>query len=150
MKARHIVAAVAAVALASSVGVADAAPKKKPKPKPISGSKKITDATADPTASAPGSGAGCDTLIPQLPREAPVSIKIPGPGKLQVSIDNKLDWAIEILDSKGRVIASADGDMPDVMESTTAKTKTAGTYKMLACNLGGEPEVTMKWTWTPA
>ncbi|HVF04595.1 MAG TPA: hypothetical protein VNA20_07135 [Frankiaceae bacterium] len=148
MKSRHMIAAVAAVALAGSVGVADAAPKKKPKP--INGSKKVTDTTPDPTASDPNSGAGCDTMIPQLPREAPVPIKIPGPGKLKVSIDNKLDWAIEIIDPKGRVIAAEDGGTPEVMESTTAKTKTAGTYKMLACNLGGEPEVTMKWTWTPA
>ena len=148
MQARHIVAAVAAVALATAISPADAAAKKKPKP--IKGSKKVTDATADPTASAPGSGAGCDTLVPQLPREAPVNIKIPGPGKLKVSIDNKLDWAIEILDPKGRVISSADGDMPDVQEVAIGKTKAAGTYKMLACNLGGEPEVTMTWLWTPA
>lgn len=148
MQARLIVAAVAAVALAGSVNAADAAQRRKPKP--ITGSQKVTDTTPDPTASAPDSGEGCDTLIPQLPREAPVPIKIPGPGKLKVSIDNKLDWAIEIIDPKGRVIASSDGDMPDVVESAIGKTKVAGTYKMLACNLGGEPEVTMTWTWTPA
>ena len=148
MKARHLVAAVAAIAVAASVGPAAAAPKKKYKP--IKGSQKFTDPTADPTATAVD-GEGCDTLFPQLPKEAGVKITIPAPGKLVVSLNNKGDWAIDLLDSKGRQVASRDGDISEPMEETlNTKIKKAGTYVMRPCNLGGEPEVTMSWVWTPA
>lgn len=148
MQPRHLVTALAAVAVVT-VAVAPASAAKKHKP--ISGSKQITDTTPDPTASAPESGAGCDSLLPaQFPREAPVSIKIPAAGKLKVAINNQLDWAIEIFDSKGTSLGGSDGPNPNDVELTTVKIKKAGTYQMFACNLGGEPTVTMKWTWTPA
>ncbi len=147
MQPRHIVTALAAVAVAT-VAVAPASAAKY---KPIKGSKQITDATPDPTGSAPDSGTGCDSLLPaQFPREAPVELKIPAAGKLKVSIDNKLDWAIEIFDPKGTSIGGSDGGAPQDPEVTTVKIKKAGTYKLFACNLGGEPQVTMSWTWTPA
>lgn len=147
MQPRHIVTALAAVAVAT-VAVAPASAAKH---KPIKGSKQITDATPDPTGSDPNSGAGCDTLLPApFPHEAPVSIKIPAAGKLKVSINNQADWALEIRDSKGTSLGASDGGMPTDPETTTVKIKKAGTYFMHACNLGGEPQVTMTYLWTPA
>ena len=149
MHRRPVLAILTAVAVGTvAMGPAVAAPKK---PKPFKGSTTYTDNTADPTGSAPGSGAGCDSLLPsQFPREAPIPVKVPGAGKLKVSLANTGDWAVEIQDSRGVVLASADGDMPEAQESATAKTKKAGTYKIVPCNLGGAPTATVSWSWTPA
>lgn len=148
MHARHIVTALAVLAAGTvAVAPASAAPKK---PKPFKGTKSITDNTADPTGSATD-GADCTSLLPeQAPQDVPFSLKVPGVGKLKISIDNKLDWALEIRDTKGVIIGSSDGSGPQDPEMVTVKTKKAGTYKLLACNLGGEPTVTMTYSWTPA
>lgn len=152
MNRRPVLAILTAVAVGSvAVGPAVAAPKPKPKPKPFKGSQTFTDSTPDPTASAPGSGAGCDSLLPgQYPRESAISVKVPAAGKLKATLANQLDWGIEIQDSNGNVIASADGADPNSVESATAKLKKAGTYKILPCNLGGEPSVLVSWSYTPA
>lgn len=150
MKARHIITALAVVAAGTvAVAPASAAPKK---PKPFKGSKTVTDATADPTGSGTD-GADCSSLIPDAVtpmQDTPISLKVPGLGKLKVSVANTGDWALEIRDPKGIVIGSSDGGGPADLEQATVKTKKAGTYKVFACNLGGHPEAKVTWSWTPA
>jgi hypothetical protein len=137
--------------MVGSVAVGPAGAATKPKPKPFKGSKSFTDQTPDPSASAPGSPVGCDSALPgQYPREAPISVKLPAAGKLNVKLANQLDWAVEILDPSGNVIASSDGADPNSVESATAKAKKAGTYKIQPCNLGGEPTVLVSWAYTPS
>jgi hypothetical protein len=120
------------------------------KPKGFSGSQAYTDATPDPSASAV-SGAGCGSALPaQFPREAGIPVNIPAAGKLKVDVANKGDWALDILDPKGNVVASSDGDTPIAAEGTSTKPKKAGKYTIYPCNLGGEPTVTVTWTYTPA
>ena len=150
MQARHIVTALAVLAAGTAaVAPASAAPK----PKPIKGSTKVTDATADPTGSGTD-GADCSSLLPTAgtPLADPVSkaLKVPGPGKLKITLANTGDWALEIRDPKGFIIGDSDGGTPEAQEMATVKTKKAGTYKIWACNLGGAPEATLSWNWTPA
>lgn len=150
MQARHIVTALAVLAAGTvAVAPASAAPKK---PKPFKGSKQITDMTADPTGTGTD-GPDCSSMLPTAgtPLEDPATaIKVPGLGKLKLAIDNVGDWALEVRDPKGAIIASSDGSDVNSLESATAKTKKAGTYKVWACNLGGAPQATLTWSWTPA
>jgi hypothetical protein len=147
---RPLVLALALVA-GATIGTAPASAGKPPKPKPFKGSKAFTDATPDPTASVPGGYAGCDSSTPaQFPKEAGIPVKVPAAGKLKVTLDNKLDWAVDIRDAKGNVLASADGDMPNVVEEVSTRVKKAGTYTIVPCNLGGEPTVTVSWSYTPS
>ncbi len=152
MHRRHLVTALAIIAAGTvAVAPADAATKKKPKP--FKGSKSFTDQTIDPTGSLPESRAGCDSAVPTAApwnKETPISVKIPAPGKLKVSLANQLDWAIDILDSKKNVIASVDGADVDTVEIVTAKVRKAGTYYILPCNVTGEPTTTVNWQYTPA
>jgi hypothetical protein len=146
---RPVLAIIAALAVGTvAVGPASAAPK--PKPKPFKGSATFNDSTPDATASNPTSEAGCDTMVSQIPREAPILVKVPAAGKLKVTLNNQLDWALEIQDPAGNVLVTADGDMPNSVESATAKLKKAGTYKIQPCNIGGEPSVLVSWSYTPA
>lgn len=149
MKARHVVTALAVIA-AGTVAVAPASAA--PKYKKFSGSKTVTDLTADPSGSGTD-GADCSSLIPAAVtpfQDTPISIKIPSLGKLKVSVANTGDWALEIRDPKGMIIGSSDGGSPEALETATVKTKKAGSYKVFACNLGGHPEAKVSWTWTPA
>lgn len=150
MKARHVLTALAVLAAGTvAVAPASAAPKKYKK---FSGSKVVTDLTADPTGSGTD-GADCSSLIPAevTPmQDPPINIKVPALGKLKVSVANVGDWALEIRDPKGMIIGSSDGGSPEALETATVKTKKPGTYKVWACNLGGHPEAKVSWTWTPA
>jgi hypothetical protein len=149
MKARHVVTALAVIA-AGTVAVAPASAA--PKYKKFSGSKDVTDVTADPTGSGTD-GSDCSSLIPAAVtpfQDPPISIKVPSLGKLKVSVANTGDWALEIRDPKGIIIGSSDGGTPETTETATVKTKKAGTYKVWACNLGGAPTAKVSWTWTPA
>jgi hypothetical protein len=147
---RSLVLVLALVAGATIATTPASAAKKPPKPKPFKGSQSFTDTTPDPTASVPGGYAGCDSSLPaQYPREAGIQVKIPAAGKFKVDLNNVLDWAVDIRDSKGNVLSSSDGDQPQVVEGTSTRIKKAGTYTIVPCNLGGEPTVTVSWSYTP-
>lgn len=150
MKARHIVTALAVIAAGTvAVAPASAAPKK---PKPFKGSKTVTDNTADPTGSGTD-GQDCSSLLPtdNTPLEdTPTTIKVPGSGKLKLTLVNTGDWALEVRDPKGIIIGASDGGTPEAQEAATVKTKKAGSYKVFACNLGGAPTATLNWSWTPS
>lgn len=148
MLRRH---AIAATAVIVALGTVSLTPAGAAKPKPFSGSKAYTDATIDPTGSAPDTSAGCDSLIPApFPHETGFQISVPAPGKIKVALNNTGDWALEIRDPKGAVIATSDGGTPEIVESATVKAKKAGKYTIIPCNLGGAPNVTVTYSYTPA
>ena len=148
MLRRHAITATAVMVALGTVSLAPATAA--PKPKPFKGTKAYQDATADPTGSATD-GSDCSSLIPApFPHETGFSINAPGPGKLKVSLNNVGDWAREIRDPKGTIIGSADGGTPQDIEMATVKTKKAGKYTIIPCNLGGAPDVTVTYSWTPA
>jgi hypothetical protein len=140
--------AIAATAVAAALGMVAVTPAAAAKAKPFKGSQSYTDATPDPTGSATD-GSDCSSLLP-TPQEAGITVNIPAPGKLKVDITNVGDWALEIRDPKGTVIGSADGGTPQDIEIATVKAKKAGKYTIVPCNLGGVPELTVNWAYTPA
>ena len=130
---RSIVIALSAAATAALALPALGAP-----PKPVTQKFSFTDATADVTATA-GDAIGCDGV---LPNEPGVEFTAPAGGKLKVSLTTTGDWALEVRDAKGRVLASADGGLPTDQEMVSVKIKAAGTYTVLPCNIGGLPNAT--------
>lgn len=133
------VLAAAGVALGTS---AQAAP-----PKSFSKTVSFTDATPDPSGNAEsGNQNHCSG---QLPQEAPISVKIPGPGNVEVSIAGfQGDWALQIKDAAGEVIAGDDVNPPDAFESTSVRLKAAATISILPCNMAGSPQAQVKYSYT--
>ena len=128
---RTALMAVSAAAVAVIAMPAIAAP-----PKPVTEKFTYTDATPDPTATAV-SGPRCDGMV--FPNEAGIEFTAPAKGKLKVSLTATGDWGLEVLDAKGRLLGSSDGDTPEDQEMVSIKIKAAGTYTVLPCNLGGLP-----------
>ena len=147
MLRRHVIATTAVLV---ALGTVSLTPATAAKPKPFKGTKAYTDATADPTGSATD-GEDCTSLLPApFPHEKGFTISVPAPGKIKVSINNVGDWALEIRDPKGTIIGAADGGTPEVVETATVKAKKAGKYTIIPCNLGGAPDVTVTYAYTPA
>lgn len=148
MLRRHALAATAALL---ALGTASFAPANAAtKPKPFSGTKSYTDTTPDPTGSAT-TGSDCSSALPGDPlKEAGFTVTVPAPGKLKVGLTNTLDWALEIRDPKGTVVGSSDGSNPNDVEGTSIKAKKAGKYTIIPCNLGGEPTITVNYSYTPS
>lgn len=121
------------------VGVALVTPAGAAQPKPSSQKFSFKDPTADPTATAV-TGPRCDGML--FPNEAGLKFTAPAAGKLKVSLTATGDWGLEVLDAKGRLLGSSDGDTPEDQEAVSVKLKAAGTYTILPCNFGGLPDAT--------
>jgi hypothetical protein len=135
------VAALATAALTASPALAMSTAKKKPKPKPIKGSWSFTDTTPDPTVSATSlddPSEHCHGKLPAGPADVNTgTIKVSGRGVLTVTGSVIGDWAMEVRDSKGRVLAG-DDENPPKSESTSVDL-TKGTWTVVFCNLSGAP-----------
>ena len=137
MRAPLALVLAAAVAATASPSFAAPAPKSKPKPKPIEQEVAFTDATPDLTGLRPDSDSHCNGLLPQ---EAPYEFKAPAAGKLQVSISGFTgEWALELRDEKGRVLAEQDVSIPE-LEKLTIKLRKPAVVSIRPCNLAGGPD----------
>jgi hypothetical protein len=133
---------VAAVGVALSTS-ANAAP-----PKGFSKTVSFTDSTPDPTGNAGATNQ--DHCSGKLPQEAPLSVKIPGAGSVDINIDGfQGDWALQIKDASGEIIAGDDQNPPNAFESTSVSLKKAATIQILPCNLEGTPQANVHYTYTP-
>ncbi len=134
--------AISALALGFAVPSVAKAP---PKPKPFTTTYSVTDATPDPTGNTASTEA--EHCKGKLPMEAPIAVKVPGPGDLDVSTAVTGDWTLMITDAKGEVLTGADVNPPE-SEATSARVKKAQTINVYACNLAGAPtaKVTVKYT----
>ena len=141
MKIRTAVIA-ALVAGLSVASVADAAP-----PKNFKKTVSFTDATPDPSGNAAsGNENHCSG---QLPQEAPISVKVPGPGYLEVSIAGfQGDWSLQVKDKDGEVLGGADVNPPSEFESVSIRFKKAETVGILPCNLAGTPQAEVTYSYT--
>src|SRR5436305_3606569 len=141
-RAALAVVTLAAVSVAGSVPALAAKPK--PKPKPLSGTFSYTDVTPDPTVTANTDAAThCHGKVPAAPSDVnshPLTVK--GRGTLTVVGHNKGDWAMEVRDKAGNVLAGSDGQTPTDAEGTVVSLARAGTYSVVYCNLEGEPTTT--------
>jgi hypothetical protein len=116
----------------------------KPKPKPLHGTWTFTDVSPDPTVVANSDAAShCHGNVPDSPVDANVQrLKVKGKGILTVVGHNQLDWAMEVRDKAGTVLAGSDGSNPNDPEGTVVALSKAGTYTVVYCNLEGEPQIT--------
>ena len=138
-------AALAVVTLAA-VGAAGGVPAlaAKAKPKPLRGTFSYTDVTPDPTVVANSDAAShCHGNVPAAPVDVNShALKVKGKGILTVVGHNMGDWAMEVRDSKGLVLAGSDGSTPQYAEGTVVLLPKAGSYSVVFCNLEGEPTTT--------
>ncbi len=109
---------------------------------PNSGTWNFTDITPDPS----NFGECMEPGVPSAPvdvngHELKVTKK---KATLSTTSHNRLDWAAEVRDSKGNIIASMDGSDPLQQESLTVPL-TKGTYTVHYCNWAGEPQITVDW-----
>ena len=113
---------------------------------PTKGTWTFTDFSPDPTSTPEPAEMHCHGQLPAAPGDVnEQTVKIKKPGTLTLTAHNQLDWAMEIRDSKDNVITGTDGGEPNAPESTTLYVG-PGTYKVVYCNLEGEPEITVDWS----
>jgi hypothetical protein len=106
------------------------------------------NATPDPTGDTPGGTGKCAPVTPT--GRATQEFVVPGPGSLEVTLNNQLDWSGDIrTKSTGEVEGDADGGTPTDLETMSATFKKKTTVIMGACNLEGEPSVNVTYIFTP-
>ena len=139
---RTLVAVVTLAVAAMSFGVhAQAAPKGFTK------TVIFTDTTPDPTGYRHGTNE--EHCLGVLPMEAPIVLKVPAAGTVDVALSGFLgDWTLMITDPAGEIITGADVD-PPAFESAGFKVKKASTVHVHPCNFAGTPESTVTIKWTP-
>ena len=147
---RAIIASTALIATAGAGLVPAFAATAKHKPKPLKGTWSYTDTTPDPTVVANGDASShCHDNVPASPADVNShTLKVVGPGTLTVLGHNKLDWAMEVRDSKGNVLAGSDGSSPTSAEGAVVGLRKAGTYTVVYCSAEGEPTMTADYTYT--
>jgi len=142
MNLRAALAVVTLAAVGATGGVPALAAK--PKPKPLHGTFSYTDVTPDPTVVANSDAAThCHGKVPSAPVDVNSrTLKVKGRGTLTVVGKNMGDWAMEVRDKAGNVLAGSDGGGPRDVEGTVVSLSRAGTYSVVYCNLEGEPTTT--------
>lgn len=151
MNPRGTVAALAIAAVGAAGAVPALAAPATTKPKPLKGSWSFTDTTPDPTVSvlntAQSRGPTCSGDLPAAPVDVNVhKIKVKGKGTLSVNGANTLDWAMEVLDAKGKQLAVSDGGLPQDVEGVVVALSKPGAYSVVFCNLGGAPTANATYT----
>jgi hypothetical protein len=122
-------------------------------PKPTTGTWTYLDITPDPTLDAdithhctnPATHATGQST-PAAPTDVNVQVlKVKKQGVLSLTGHLTGDWAVEVINSKGVSIAGNDVNPPDVESLVTTLPK-AGAYTVMWCNLSGEPQITVDYT----
>jgi len=140
---------IALTAATASLATAFASPAAKAKP--LKGTFSYVDTTPDPTVTAESNASmHCHGKLPASPADVNShTLKVGGPGTLRVVGHNRLDWAMEIRDSHGAVLAGSDGTSPTSPEGATVTLRKAGTYAIVYCSAEGEPTTTADYTFKP-
>ena len=136
----------AAASLAAVVAAGTFAPALAgPTPKPITKEYTATAPTPDPT---PVAGDICDPAVPTAKHEE--KFTVPAAGTLKVTMAAELDWALALLDAKGKRLADSDGGLPTDVESMQVKFKRKTDVVIRSCNFAGGPTAAMKLVFTYA
>ena len=154
MNRRQVLSTLTVAAVVAGVGgstLASAATKHKV----VKGSYSVTG-LPDPTIEAnfaAGNDTGCTAVVPTAENKHPLAI--PAAGLLDVVLDSPsparaggygTDWDLHILDAKGNDIGSSTSGTSHEETFNTFKGKTNITIDV--CNLNGEPNATVTWTFT--
>jgi hypothetical protein len=151
---RRLTSCAALLAVAAlSTAPAHAATKKKAKPKPIDKTYTVS-LLPDPTLEASGQiGDGCASLNPASQDKHPFTV--PAAGTLKVVLDSadptgtgNTDWDLYVLDSDGSILDSSHGGSSH--EETLDKFKKKNPVTIWVCNLIGQPDGTVHYTFTYA
>jgi hypothetical protein len=150
MNRRGTVAVLAVTALAAA-GALPAFAAGATKAKPLKGTWSYTDVTPDPTPDASTSsnaGDHCHGKLPSAPSDVNShTLKITRPGTLTVTTSVVGDWALEIRDAKGNIVAGDDANPPASEGALVALKK--GAYAVVLCNLSGAPTATADYSFKP-
>jgi hypothetical protein len=136
------VTSLVAVAAAGTLTPALAAPKDK---KPITKTYTATAPTPDPT---PIAGDICDPLLPSAKHEEPFTV--PAAGTLKVTAKHEIDWALALLDGKGKRLAESDSSDLVAQEAMQVKFKKKTDVVIRACNFAGAPTAEITYVFTYA
>ena len=132
-----------------AVGVAGAAPALAgPQASQKKGTWHFTDATPDPSpdASLGADSSHCHGKLPSAPTDVNAyPVKVKKRATLSVEAHVIGDWAMEVLDAKGAVVAGDDSN-PPASEGVAGVVLKKGTYKVVLCNLSGAPTATADFT----
>jgi hypothetical protein len=105
-------------------------------------------ASPNPTGNNPAGDSYCAPTGPV--GRATMDFTVPGPGTLEVSLNNTLDWSGDIRDkASDEIEGQADGGSPTDAEVMSASFKKKTVVTIGACNLEGEPSVNVTYTFTP-
>jgi len=160
---RRLTSCAALLAVAAlSAAPAHAATKKKPKPKPIHGSYAV-QLVPDPTPNATNEAGkpGCTGVSPKgVDNHA---FKVPAAGTLHVVLDSVdptgapgagpagnigTDWDLYLIDTDGSIYDGSHGATSH--EEVTDKFKRGQPLTIQVCNLLGQPDAKVTWTFTYA
>ncbi len=137
----HTVAAASLAAVIAAGGLAPALAA----PTTVKKSYEATAGTPDPTPITGQTGGNCSPTLDTAKHEAPFTI--PWAGTIKVDLHSfQGDWALAILDSKGKKIADHDNDVSepiDTPSTITLKLKKKTDLIIRACNFAGGPTATV-------
>jgi hypothetical protein len=131
---------VTAAAAALIVGALGAGAGAKP---PKSGTWTFTDVTPNPS----NFGECMNTTVPSSPADVnsyPLKVT-KKTATLTLTSHNAADWAAEVRDSKGNIIASSDQPIGGSQAENMVVTLRKGSYTVSYCNWSGEPTITVDW-----
>ena len=132
-----------------AVGAAGAAPALAgPQLKQQKGSWSFVDATPDPSpdASLGADSSHCHGKLPSAPTDVNAhAVKVKKRATLSVDAQVIGDWAMEVRDAKGVVVAGDDSN-PPASEGVAGVVLKKGTYSVVLCNLSGAPTATADYT----
>ena len=143
MRSKKILALAVGASLALAVAPSTATGARAPK----SGTWTFTDTTPDPSSLADSGGRCVGRPVPASPVDHNMeTIKLKKKRQtFSVMSNNAADWAMELHDKKGNVLATADAADLTAPEGVTILLK-KGTYKVYYCSFAGEPQITADWS----
>jgi hypothetical protein len=136
---RVLVTAAAAVLALGMIGSGAGA-----KP-PKSGTWTFVDTTPNPS----NFGECMNTTVPSSPADVnsfPVKVTKKKGAVLTTTSHNQGDWAADVRDSKGNIIATSDQPIGGSQAENFVLTLRKGSYTVNYCNWSGEPQITVDWT----
>jgi hypothetical protein len=140
---RLVVLALASIAVLSAVPAEAAATRIAG---PSKGTWTFTDFSPDPTSTPEPAEMHCHGQLPSAPGDVnEQKVKIAKTGYLTLTGHNQLDWAMEVRNAAGDVLMGTDGSDVNTPEGGEVYL-TKGTYSVVYCNLEGEPEITVDWS----
>ena len=143
----------AATSLTVVVAAGALAPALAAPPKPVTKSYTANAPVPDPTPFTGETGGNCSPIIPEAKDEQPFTM--PWAGTLKVDLTGfQGDWALAVLDSKGKKLADHDNDATsepvDAPSQIVLKVKKKTDLIIRACNFAGGPTGTVKYVHTPS